>query len=235
MDAIILAAGKGTRLLPHTKDTPQCLLPVGGKPMLQHQAEALKKAGIKGITVIGGYLAAKVETYAKSLGLHFILHPFFDVSGNALTLWSAKEEMKQGCIFLYSDIIFEETIIRDLLKEKGDIILLIAKDNLRDESEKVVEGDGKIISISKDNKKGQNGEFTGIVSLSKKGASQLIEALGELAKTSINVSMIEVFSAMLAKGIEIKACDVKKAHYVDVDFPQDVEKAEKMLRGFKRS
>ncbi|MBI2576116.1 phosphocholine cytidylyltransferase family protein [Candidatus Woesearchaeota archaeon] len=234
MDAIILAAGKGTRLLPLTKNTPQCLLPIGGIPMLQHQAKALKKAGIKDISVICGYLADKVESYAKSLGINSLLHPFFDVSGNALTLWSAREEIKKGCIFLYSDIVFEDTIIRDLLKKNGDIILLIAKDGLRDESEKVVEKDGKIISIGKDSRKGQNGEFTGIVSLSKRGASQLIESIEALAKATLDVSMIGVFSAMLSKGIEIKACDVAKAHYVDVDFPQDIEKAEKMLRGLKR-
>ena len=111
MKAIILAAGKATRLLPLTKDTPQCMLKVGKKTILERQIELIKKSGIDDITVITGYLSEKVEKFCKKLGIKTLFNPFYEVSGMAMTLWAAKDELKDGFIFLYSDVLFDLKII----------------------------------------------------------------------------------------------------------------------------
>lgn len=61
MDAIILAAGKGTRLLPHTRDTPKPLLPVQGRPILDWIIGALPP--VDRLVVVVNYLAEKIEAY----------------------------------------------------------------------------------------------------------------------------------------------------------------------------
>ena len=101
MKTIILAAGKATRLLPLTKDIPQCLLEVNNKTILERQVGTLKKAGIDDIIVITGYLSDKIEKLEKELGIKTFFNPFYDVSGMALTLWVAKRELENGFIFLY--------------------------------------------------------------------------------------------------------------------------------------
>jgi NDP-sugar pyrophosphorylase family protein len=63
MDAIILAAGKGTRLLPHTKDTPKPLLPVQGRPILDWIIGALPPVGR--LVVVVNYLADQIEAYLR--------------------------------------------------------------------------------------------------------------------------------------------------------------------------
>ena len=62
MRAIILAAGEGTRLRPHTLDRPKCLVPLAGRPLLAWQADALRRAGVDDITVVTGYRADQVAT-----------------------------------------------------------------------------------------------------------------------------------------------------------------------------
>jgi NDP-sugar pyrophosphorylase family protein len=62
MDAIILAAGLGTRLRPHTLTTPKPLLPVRGRPILDWTLAALP-AGVRRVIVVTHYLADQVETY----------------------------------------------------------------------------------------------------------------------------------------------------------------------------
>ncbi len=64
MDAIILAAGLGTRLRPHTLETPKPLLPVRGRPILDWTLGALPKT-VDRVVVVVNYLAEKVEAYLK--------------------------------------------------------------------------------------------------------------------------------------------------------------------------
>ena len=46
MKAIILAAGQGTRLRPYTNDRPKCMVPLQGRPLIEHQLGVLRGAGI---------------------------------------------------------------------------------------------------------------------------------------------------------------------------------------------
>ena len=61
MHAIILAAGRGSRLLPLTTDLPKCLLPIGNTTVLGMQLDTLFATGVKTATVITGFNAHMVE------------------------------------------------------------------------------------------------------------------------------------------------------------------------------
>ena len=63
MQMAILAGGLGTRLRPLTSEVPKALIPVGGKPFLQHQIELLKRQGIRDIVLCVGHLAEQVQDY----------------------------------------------------------------------------------------------------------------------------------------------------------------------------
>jgi bifunctional UDP-N-acetylglucosamine pyrophosphorylase/glucosamine-1-phosphate N-acetyltransferase len=65
MDAVILAAGLGTRLRPHTLTTPKPLLPVQGRPILDWALGALPR-GVDRVIVVVHYLADQVEHYMRS-------------------------------------------------------------------------------------------------------------------------------------------------------------------------
>ena len=64
MDAIILAAGLGTRLRPHTLKTPKPLLPVQGRPILDWTLGALPRV-VDRVVVVVHYLADQVEAYLR--------------------------------------------------------------------------------------------------------------------------------------------------------------------------
>src|SRR5205814_8066950 len=65
MDAIILAAGLGTRLRPHTLSTPKPLLPVRGRPILDWSLGALPPA-VDRVLVVVNYLAEQIEGYLRT-------------------------------------------------------------------------------------------------------------------------------------------------------------------------
>ncbi|MBW3003097.1 NTP transferase domain-containing protein [Candidatus Woesearchaeota archaeon] len=63
MKAIILAAGKGTRMMPLTEDKPKVMIEVNGKPFLWHLIQRLKKAGLTDIAIVAGYKKEVIERY----------------------------------------------------------------------------------------------------------------------------------------------------------------------------
>ena len=229
MKAIILAAGKATRLLPLTKSMPQCMLKLGNETILEKQVKYLKNSGIYSITVVTGYLSEKVEKFCKELGIKTMFNPFYEVSGMALTLWVIKDELKDGFLLLYSDVVFEPKIIQGLLKNKGDICLAIKKDGLREEAEKVIEKEGIIEDVNKANMDKKNGEFVGIAKFSDKGAKKLVIELSSTAKINLDATFIEVIDNLIKRGEAVSAYDIKDASFIDIDFPRDLEKAEKLF------
>jgi len=229
MKAIILAAGKATRLLPLTKDTPQCLLKVKDKTILEHQLDLIKNSKLDDVAVVSGYLGRDVEKYCKKLGIKVLINPFYDVSGMAMTLWVVRDELKKGFTFLYSDILFDSKVIDELLKSKSDICLAIKKNSLREEAERVIEKDGKIEKVSKPKLEGENGEFVGIAKFSEQGAKRLIEELDKVARENINLSFIGVIDNLIGQGESISAYDIKDSKFIDIDFPDDLKKAEKLI------
>lgn len=63
MKAVILAAGKGTRLHPVTLSRPKHLIPIGGKPIIEHGLSTLKNAGIKEVIIVVNYLAEAFKQF----------------------------------------------------------------------------------------------------------------------------------------------------------------------------
>ncbi|HEY0196658.1 MAG TPA: sugar phosphate nucleotidyltransferase, partial [Methanobacterium sp.] len=63
MKGVILTAGEGTRMRPLTLSRPKTMVPVGGKPILQYNVEALKEAGIDDIILIVGYHEEVIKEY----------------------------------------------------------------------------------------------------------------------------------------------------------------------------
>lgn len=71
--AIVLAAGRGTRMGDLTKSLPKPMLPVAGRPMLEHILERLREAGISEVLIVTGYRAEVIEQHFRAypLTLHF--------------------------------------------------------------------------------------------------------------------------------------------------------------------
>ena len=66
--AVILSAGKGSRLYPHTEDKPKCLLPLAGRTLLEWQLDALYAAGVEEMTIVTGFHHQLVDDVVAARG-----------------------------------------------------------------------------------------------------------------------------------------------------------------------
>lgn len=104
MKAFLLAAGRGDRLRPITDTTPKCLLPVGGRPLLDHWLDALSAAGVDEVLVNLHHLASDVRRHLDGRRRPPSVQPFFEpeLLGSAGTLranrgWVEGEELFLAC------------------------------------------------------------------------------------------------------------------------------------------
>ena len=121
MQAVILAAGQGTRLRPLTDHCPKCLVEVHGKPILQYQLEALCDAGVRSCVIVIGYRAAQVRdffgTHFRGISLTYVENEIFDRTNNIYSLWLARREMTEDLLLLEGDLIFEPQLLSDLVED----------------------------------------------------------------------------------------------------------------------
>ncbi|MDC9714380.1 MAG: nucleotidyltransferase family protein [Gammaproteobacteria bacterium] len=83
MKAMILAAGRGKRMMPLTKNTPKPLLKIHEKPLIEYSIEALKKAGVTDIIINTAYLGEQIQAYLGD-GTKFGVQVQYSIEQNAL-------------------------------------------------------------------------------------------------------------------------------------------------------
>ncbi len=120
MDAVILSAGQGSRLLPLTEDRPKCLLEVGGAPILARQLETLQAGGVERATVVTGFRAAAVEDVARASArrgfqVQTLYNPFYNVADNLASCWMARAALAGDVLLLNGDTLFAPAILARLL------------------------------------------------------------------------------------------------------------------------
>lgn len=102
-------------------ERPLCMIEMGGKTLLDHQADLLRSCGVNDIYVVGGYRSEKI----KCEGANLLYNPDFKTSGNAQSVMLAQEVFKRKCVMVYSDIIFDRQILEHLLDSPHAITLVI--------------------------------------------------------------------------------------------------------------
>lgn len=132
MKAILLCAGRGSRLLPLTQDVPKCLVPVDGMAILDHQIRNFRSAGITEFVIVGGYrinaIADHVRDYDPAISITLIHNPFWSVTSSIASLWMAKDHLTAPFVIANGDVIISKTILRQARSEaQQGINLLVEK------------------------------------------------------------------------------------------------------------
>ncbi len=115
MQAVILAGGKGARLGEFTKDLPKPMLKIGGKPVLQHQLELLKKHGITDVIILVNYLKNSIIEYfgkGEQLGISVSYYEEQEPLGTAGGIREIQNQLKSDFLVLYGDVMINMDIER---------------------------------------------------------------------------------------------------------------------------
>ncbi len=120
MQAVILTAGEGTRMRPLTLTRPKTMLPVGGKPILQYNIEALRDAGITEILLIVGYKEEMVKEHfgnGNKIGVNINYITQKERLGTAHAIGHSREFIKEDFMVLNGDIILDPELLGELVNK----------------------------------------------------------------------------------------------------------------------
>ena len=132
MQAIILAAGMGSRLGKYTKENTKCMLEVNGSTLIEQALDKLDSVGITKLVLVVGYksenLMQHVENKYKNVEIEYVENPIYDTTNNIYSLYLAKDKLAEDdTILLESDLIFEESILQKLIDDKRDSLAVVDK------------------------------------------------------------------------------------------------------------
>lgn len=117
MKIVIMAGGKGTRIAEVNSQVPKPMIPIDGKPILEHQINVLKRQGYREFILIIGHLGHIIQDYFKD-GSGWDVHIQYITEesplGTAGALYFLKEEIRENFLLVNGDIIFDVDIARFL-------------------------------------------------------------------------------------------------------------------------
>ena len=246
MNAIILAAGEGTRLRPETISIPKCMVKLFDKSLLEMQIDVFKKCSINDISIVTGYLADKITFPSIN---YFKNENFSSTAGNE-SIFCAKEKLQDCTIITYGDLVFEKAVIDQVIDFNGDIGVATEMNWLPtyqnrsqhplSQADNVLIKNGKITEMRKNIQKPDSkiGEFAGIVKLSKNGSDILLKKLNELHKShngkfhnasSLKQSIIpDMIQELIDSEINVEPIYIS-GKWCEIDTPQDLQIARKLF------
>ena len=180
MQTAILAGGVGTRLRPLTYKIPKPMVPVRGKPFLEHQIEFVKSQGFADILILASYLGEQIEEYfgdGSSLGIKMAYSYEESPMGTGGALKIADRLLKESFLLLNGDTLLPIDY-RDLCGRyaaggrSGMIVAYGNEEKVAPSNLKIGSGD-EVLEYNKINAEGMTHLDAGAIVLEKKGVDMI--------------------------------------------------------------
>lgn len=215
--AIILAAGKGTRLRSVTGDEfPKPLTPLKGRPIIEYSILALRASGVGRILIGCGHLMESFEYLEQKYEeVTLIENPHYDSRASIYTFLMFEEQVKEAFYLLEADILYDPGIYEQLRKKAGSDNKIVTSAPLSlDDNVYFFSKAGRLINLTKEvNSENQpEGVMTGIWALSEGFLSRFSDYCNR-----VNIDHSEDYEIMLAQySLDEEPIDV--AHFPNLNW-----------------
>ena len=228
MDALILAAGRGTRM--GNLEMPKCLLDLGGITILDYQIKCFKQVGIKNIFIVTGYNYEMISNHLNEK-VTFLHNPDFASTNNLYSLWAAKDVLKDDFVCVYSDLFFHQKILQKCISDENQICLAVER-NIRDETMRVRIKNNLIVEVNKQIPLGSaNGNFIGMSKFKKNSILSLFESISKLiSENNLNSYYTLAIEDLIKNDDDVNFIETENLPWMDIDEQSEIIDARKLYQ-----
>lgn len=152
MKALILNSGIGKRMGELTKTKNKCMAEIGeGITIIDWQIKMLEKMDLKDIVITTGPFAENLEQYVTErypqMNFTFCQNVLYDKTNYIYSIYIAQEELQDEIILMHGDLVYEESVLKDIMNSKGSAMVIDKTLELPEKDFKAVVEDGKIVKV----------------------------------------------------------------------------------------
>ena len=245
MKLFILAAGKGERLMPLTKDIPKSLIDLGdGSTMISRQIQKAERSGIfDEIIVITGYRAAQIrnaiDEKQRDIRISFVHNPYYCISNNLMSMWTAHFLMRGNDFMITNgDNVYLTDVYNSVYTDTREIIQLTIDFKWKydtDDMKVCLDSKNRVVRVSKDLPPVEtHAESVGLALVRGERSREIfVNTLLELASDPghMNSFWLEIFNELHSRGISLESAVIESDDWIEIDFHPDIEAIRKIVLG----
>ena len=227
MKAILLAAGRGTRISRYLDGNPKCTVDLGhGTKLIEYSIAMLKKKGITEIAMATGYRHRVIEDILAGSGVKYFYNPFFDVTNSIASLWFAKEFLSDDdLLIMNADVFAEECVYDHILATSKNPVLAFDSSRKEEADYKFYCPNGVIEKYGKELKGDDiSGEYVGFAILRRGYIPKFVQQMENMIDLQKHNLWWENVLYELASTEEIYVDDINGMFWAEVDYIEDYER-----------
>jgi len=222
--AILLAAGKGSRISKDIESVPKSTLLIGEVPLIRRNVELLIERNIEPIVCVG-YKKEKIFEALEGLDVTYYYNPFYNITNSIASLWFAKCEFNEEVLIMNADVYFTEKILDSVIKDKSESVLLIDKSKTKEGDFFLKLEDGVISKYGKDLPlEDRSCEYVGIGKVKESFLDEFKEKLDFLIDNKEYDLWWENVLYSLIDSNKVSILDVNDEFWCEIDCIKDYEK-----------
>jgi choline kinase len=183
---------------------------------------------------VAGYRRAELARDLAGPDVTLAFNPFFRTTNTLVSLWMGLDFIREECVALNADVVFDERILEGLAGTPGDVVLACDRKRCGEEEVKFRTCDGALSELNKSVPPDlAEGEFTGLWKMSCAGVAAVREAAGVLLEAE---QFNEYFEAAIERligrnDVALRIYDLGDKPWCEIDFPHDYETARRLFEG----
>ena len=229
--AIILAAGKGSRMASYSSLGPKSLLELKGEALLSRQLRSFSDAGVKKFVVVGGYMIERLRDFLGkcTYDITILNNPFFSVTNSIASLWFARNYLEGDVFITNADTYFTSSIYHKLMDNPSPYVFGVDEGKKNDIDYRVTLADGEVLDMGKDIPENESmAEYIGIALIRKEGVGLFKGLLEKVVHGgNYNLWWEDLFIELMAKGESISYSNVTGDLWFEIDEVRDYRKCQR--------
>lgn len=227
MKAIILAAGRGTRISRYLGGNPKCTVDIGGETLIHNTIGLLNKYGISEIALCVGYKQNVIRKELAAFNIKYFFNPFFDVTNSIASIWFAKSFITtdDDYLIMNGDVFMDEEILEQALATIQTPVLFSDETRIAEADYKfqyqngILKKYGKELSVEE-----TTGEYVGLGVVGKDFIPTFLDRLNTMIDNQQHSVWWENILYSFVEENDIFVQDVKGKFWAEVDYIEDYQR-----------